>query len=89
MKFYPGKIHINAMVYCVSKGITIYPLFKKKEFILVIRIEKGKDVKIIESPRTYKKNELTKPIYEIYLTYFRKMVDDEYFEKAKHSHIKF
>lgn len=89
MKFYPGKIHVNAMVYCVSKGITIYPLFKKKELILIIRIEKGKDVKIIESPKTYKQKELTRPIYEIYLTYFKKMVSSEYYEKAKKEHIKF
>lgn len=88
--FYPEKIHLNAMAFCINNGITIIPeLLRKNELRLNIRIEKDGLIKNIISPKTYSNNELWKPIYEIYLTYFKKMVSQDILNKSKENYISF
>jgi hypothetical protein len=78
VEFSPDIIHQNAMAYCVANNVIIIPeLIKKNEIRLNIRIEKNGRVKNILSPKTYTNKEIVKPIYEIYLAYFRKMADQE------------
>ena len=78
VEFSPNMIHQNAMVYCLANDIIITPeLIKKNEIRLNIRIKKNGRVKNIVSTRTYTNKEVMKPIYEIYLTYFKRMADKE------------
>ncbi len=88
--FNPTKQHLNAMNFCISNGIKIYPeMLKSKEFRLNIEITKDKITKHSISPKTYKEHELLKPIYEIYLTYFNRMAEDAIIKKSKEQYISF
>ena len=88
--FVTKHIHQNAMAFCVSKGITIYPkLTKDNEYMLNIRIDRNGLIKNIESPVTYKKHQLSEKIYELYLHYFMKMADDDLIKKSKKKYISF
>ena len=90
IEFYPSLLHQNAMAFCVQNGITISPKVIRREVIkLIIRIEKGKDVKVMESPVEYTNRELWRPIYEIYLTYFKRMADRQLQKKAVDNIISF
>lgn len=89
-EFNPTIQHINAMAFCVHKEIKIYPeMIKENEFTLNIEIREGRHVKHTQSPRTYKEHEMLEPIYEIYLTYFLRMADEDIIKKSKENYISF
>ena len=88
--FYPDKQHINAMVFCIANGITIFPeIAKGGEFTLNVRIEKDGYIRNIVSPKTYRNHELSEPTYKIYLTYFKKMASEELIKKSKEKYLSF
>ena len=88
--FYPRKIHLNAMAFCLSNGIKITPeLIKVNEIRLNIRIEENGLVKNMISPVTYSNNEVSRPIYEIYLTYFKRMASEEIIKKSNDNYLSF
>jgi len=88
--FVTKKIHQNAMAYCISNGITIYPkLTKDNEYMLNIRIDKNGLVKNVESPVTYKSYELSEKTYEIYLHYFMRMADADVIRKSRKLYMSF
>lgn len=88
--FNPTKQHLNAMSFCISNNIKIYPeMLGSKEFRLNIEITKDKITKHSISPRTYKEHELLEPTYEIYLTYFKRMADKDLIEKSENQYISF
>jgi hypothetical protein len=88
--FYPRKIHLNAMAFCLSNGIKIMPeLIKANEIRLNIRIEENGLVKNMISPVTYSNNEVSRPIYEIYLTYFKRMASEEIIKKSNDNYLSF
>lgn len=88
--FNPTIQHLNAMAFCISNGIKIYPeMIKGNEFLLNISITKDKLTKHSVSPRSYKQHELLKPIYEIYLTYFMRMADADIIKKSKKKYVSF
>ena len=88
--FYPNKIHQNAMAFCIVNGITIEPeLIKNNELRLNIRIEKDGLVKNMVSPVTYSNHEVSRPIYEIYLTYFKRMASDDIIKKSEDKYLSF
>ena len=88
--FVTKHIHQNAMAFCVSNGITIYPkLTKDNEYMLNIRIDRNGLIKNIESPLTYKKHRLSGKIYELYLHYFMKMADADVIRKSRKKYISF
>ena len=88
--FVTKHIHQNAMAFCVSNGITIYPkLTKDNEYMLNIRIDRNGLIKNIESPLTYKKHQLSGKIYELYLHYFMKMADADVIRKSRKKYISF
>lgn len=90
MKFYPNIIHQNAMVFCLSNGVTIIPeLLKKNKIRLNVRIEINGMIKNIVSPKTYTNDELWQPIYEIYLAYFKKIADEDTIKKASAKYLSF
>jgi len=89
-KYYPQIKHQNAMAFCVENGITISPeLIKKNTLRLNIRIERDGMVKNIVSPRTYTNKELWEPIYEIYLTYFLKLADEDTIKFSNDKYLSF
>ena len=90
IEFNPTMMHLNAMAYCLSNGITITPELIKKETIrLNIRIEKDGHIKNMVSPVSYTNRELTRPIYEIYLTYFKRMVSEDVIKKSQENYLSF
>ena len=88
--FSPTVLHMNAMAYCIANGIKIYPVvLKNNKFLLNIEIEQNKLTKNIQSPKTYDQHELLEPTYEIYLTYFKKMADEQTIKKSEKNLISF
>lgn len=88
--FYPKVIHQNAMAFCIENGIIIQPeVIKNNEIRLNIRIEKDGLIKNMVSPVTYSNHELWRPIYEIYLTYFKRMASEDIIKKSEDKYLSF
>ena len=68
--YYTNLAHsINAIAFCVDKGIKIYAVPKNdKEYY----VEVNDNDEIIRSPVTYGKKEWSEKIYEIYVHYYSK-----------------
>ena len=88
--FVATKQHINAMAFCLNNGIKIYPVpVGNKEFKLIVEIDSEGNLKKTESPRNYLNHELKRPTYEIYLTYFKRMADEDIVKKSEKKYITF
>ena len=68
--YYTNLAHsINAIAFCVDKGIKIYAVPKNdKEYY----VEVNDNDEIIRSPVTYGKKEWSEKIYELYVHYYKK-----------------
>ena len=68
--YYTNLAHsINAIGFCVNKGIKVYAVPKNdKEYY----VEVNDNGNIIRSPVTYGKKEWSEKIYEIYVHYYSK-----------------
>lgn len=69
-KFSPTKEHYKAMCWCIKNGIKVIPVPEDWDEVSLV-IESGKD-KVV-SPKTYKNHELSRPVYEIYEFYYKKL----------------
>lgn len=88
--FSPTKQHLNAMAYCIANGIKIYPeMIKDNKFLLNIEINQNKLTKHVQSTKKYDQHELLEPTYEIYLTYFKRMVDEQTLKKSENNYLSF
>lgn len=68
--YYTNLAHsINAIAFCVDKGIKVYAVPKNdKEYY----VEVNDNGQIIRSPVTYGKKEWSEKIYELYVHYYKK-----------------
>ena len=68
--YYTNLAHsINAIAFCVDKGIKVYAVPKTdKEYY----VEVNDNGQIIRSPVTYGKKEWSEKIYELYVHYYKK-----------------
>lgn len=68
--YYTNLAHsINAIAFCVDKGIKVYAVPKNdKEYY----VEVNDNGNIIRSPVTYGKKEWSEKIYELYVYYYKK-----------------
>ena len=68
--YYTNLAHsINAIGFCVNKGIKVYAVPKNdKEY----HVEVNDNGNIIRSPVTYGKKEWSEKIYELYVYYYKK-----------------
>lgn len=68
--YYTNLAHsVNAIAFCVDKGIKVYAVPKNdKEYY----VEVNDNNKITRSPVTYGKKEWSEKIYEIYVHYYNK-----------------
>ena len=68
--YYTNLAHsINAIAFCVDKGVKVYAVPKNdKEYY----VEVNDNGNIIRSPVTYGKKEWSEKIYEIYVHYYSK-----------------
>ena len=68
--YYTNLAHsINAIGFCVDKGIKVYAVPKNdKEYY----VEVNDNGNIIRSPVTYGKKEWSEKIYELYVYYYKK-----------------
>ena len=68
--YYTDLAHsINAIAFCVDKGIKVYAVPKNdKEYY----VEVNDNGQIIRSPVTYGKKEWSEKIYELYVHYYKK-----------------
>ena len=68
--YYTNLAHsINAIAFCVEKGIKVYAVPKNdKEYY----VEVNDNGQIIRSPVTYGKKEWSEKIYELYVHYYKK-----------------
>tara|TARA_X000000950_G_C13647164_1_gene550110 strand:+ start:277 stop:534 length:258 start_codon:yes stop_codon:yes gene_type:complete len=68
--YYTNLAHsINAIAFCVDKGIKVYAVPKNdKEYY----VEVNNNGNITRSPVTYGKKEWSEKIYELYVHYYKK-----------------